>query len=319
MKAVLALLIIQVVCALSTPVIENDSIEPLFDAYRDVRILLSTRQNLGAPQQLLFRNLDSVRNSHYDPSRPTRILIHGFLEDDSADINVETSAELLRYYNFNVIFIDWSEGSRTINYFAAAGRVPTVGQFTASYLDFLHKNSLLDFNRLTVIGFSLGAHIAGHVGKNTRRGRVQYIVGLDPAGPLFSVRSPEGRIDAGDGVYVECIHTNGPILGIGLGIGAPICDADYLPNGGRTQPGCLLDTCAHSRAVEFYVESIANNRFHALLCPDRDDISDRRCILYPGEWMGGDNMNFNKAGRGSFYIETNRSSPFARGTTRPPN
>lgn len=76
----------------------------------------------------------------------------------------------------------------------------------------------------------------------------------DPAGPLFSVRSPEGRIDSGDGVYVECIHTNGPILGIGLGIGAAICDADYFPNGGRTQPGCLLDPCAHSRAVDFYGE-----------------------------------------------------------------
>lgn len=163
---------------MGTPVIETDSIEPLFDAYRDVRILLVTRENIGASQQLLFRNLDSVRNSPYNPNRPTRVLIHGFLEDDSADIKVETAAELLRYYDFNVLFIDWSEGSRTINYFAAAGRVPTVGQFTASYLDFLHEHSLLNFNRLSVIGFSLGAHIAGTVGKNTRRGRVQYIVGL---------------------------------------------------------------------------------------------------------------------------------------------
>lgn len=77
---------------------------------------------------------------------------------------------------------------------------------------------------------------------------------VDPAGPLFSVRNPESRIDASDGVYVECIHTNGPTLGIGLGLGAPICDADYFPNGGRSQPGCLFDTCSHSRAVDFYGE-----------------------------------------------------------------
>lgn len=95
---------------------------------------------------------------------------------------METSAELLRYYDFNVFFIDWSEGSRTINYFAAAGRVPTVGQFTASYLDFLHEHGLLNFSRVAVIGFSLGAHIAGTVGKRVTRGRIQYIVGLDPAG-----------------------------------------------------------------------------------------------------------------------------------------
>ncbi|KAG4066223.1 hypothetical protein HA402_000447 [Bradysia odoriphaga] len=317
MKAVLALLLIQIACVLSTPV-DQGSIDPLFDAYRDTRILLITRQNLNNPIQVLFRNADSIRNSPYNPNRPTRVLIHGFLEDDSADIKVETAAELLRYYDFNVFFIDWSEGSRTINYFAAAGRVPTVGQFTASYLDFLHEIQFLDFSRLSVIGFSLGAHIAGHVGKNARRGRIQHIIGLDPAGPLFSVRSPEGRIDASDGVYVECIHTNGPTLAIiGLGIGAAICDADYFPNGGQSQPGCLLNTCSHSRAVDFYVESIANNRFHALGCPDPNDISSRRCLIYPGEWMGGDNLNFNKSGRGSFYLETNRSSPFARGTTRP--
>lgn len=318
MKAVLALFLIQVACVLSTPV-EKDSIDPLFDAYRDVRILLHTRQNPTNPQQLLFRNLQSVQNSHYNANRPTRVLIHGFWEDDTSDINTETAAELLRYYDFNVFLIDWSEGSRTINYFAAAGRVPTVGTFTASYLDFLHEHSLLSFNRLSVVGFSLGAHIAGMTGKNVRRGRIQYIVGLDPAGPLFSVRNPESRIDATDGVYVECIHTNGPTLIVfGLGIGEAICDADYFPNGGQSQPGCLMNTCSHLRAVDFYVESISNNRFHALGCPDPTDISSRRCLIYPGEWMGGENLHFNKSGRGSFLLETNRSSPFARGTTRPP-
>jgi len=326
MKTVIALLLIHLACAYGSPWQGTDmpfnlteSIDPLFDAYRDVRILLQTRQNMMNPQQLQFRNLQSVLSSNYNPNRPTRVLIHGFWEDDTSDINTETAAELLRYYDFNVILIDWSEGSRTINYFAAAGRVPTVGAFTASYLDFLHENSMLDFNRLSVIGFSLGAHIAGMTGKNVRRGRIQYIVGLDPAGPLFSTRNPESRIDAADGVYVECIHTNGPtLLIIGLGIGAAICDADYWPNGGQSQPGCLLNTCSHLRAVDFYVESISNNRFHALGCPDPDDISSRRCIIYPGEWMGGENMFFNKVGRGSFLLETNRSSPFARGVTRPP-
>lgn len=325
MKTILALVVISAACAYGTSVTSNlpwnitESIDPLFDAYRDVRILLSTRQNRNNPQQLQFRNLASVQNSFYNPNRPTRVLIHGFWEDDTSDISVETSAELLLYYDFNVLFIDWSEGSRTINYFAAAGRVPTVGQFTGSYLDFLSENGMLDWNRLTVIGFSLGAHIAGWTGKSVRQGRIGYMVGLDPAGPLFSTRNPEGRIDAGDANYVECIHTNGPtLLIIGLGLGGPICDADYFPNGGESQPGCLLNTCSHLRAVDFYVESIANNRFHALQCVTRDDINSRRCIIYPGEWMGGENLIFNKSGRGSFMLETNRNSPFARGSTRPP-
>lgn len=156
----------------------TESIDPLFDAYRDVRILLSTRQNLNSPQQLLFRNLHSVQNSFYNRVRPTRVLIHGFWEDETSDISTETSAELLRYHDFNVLFIDWSEGARTINYFAAAGRVPTVGAFIASYLDFLSENQMLDWSRLTVIGFSLGAHIAGLTGKRVRQGRIENMVGL---------------------------------------------------------------------------------------------------------------------------------------------
>lgn len=133
-----------------------------------------------------------------------------------------------------MIFCDWSEGSRTINYIGAANRVPGVGHFIASYMDFLAENGLIQWHRLSVVGFSLGAHIAGHVGKNVRLGRINHITGLDPAGPLFSVRDPRGRIDAGDGRYVECIHTNGPtIVLVGAGIGAPICDADFFPNGGE--------------------------------------------------------------------------------------
>jgi pancreatic triacylglycerol lipase len=224
----------------------------------------------------------------------------------------------MRVFRLQILLIDWSEGSRTINYIGAANRVPTVGQFVASYLDFLHENGLITFDRTTLIGFSLGAHITGLAGKNVRRGRINSIIGLDPAGPLFSVRNPAGRIDAGDADYVEIIHTNGPTLLVaGAGIGAPIGHADFWPNGGTSQPGCLTNTCSHGRAVEFYVESIRNNGFSALRCPERDDISSRRCVLEPRSWMGGDSVNFNKSLRGSFYLETNRNSPYAQGPIRP--
>ena len=141
-----------------------------------------------------------------------------------------TSAELLDYNDFNVIFVDWSAGSQTINYVGAANRVPAVGTFVASYLDFLHENGFIQWNRVGLVGFSLGAHISGLAGKNVRRGRVNHIIGLDPAGPSFYVRRPEGRLDAGDANYVEAIHTNGPtLLIVGAGIGAPIGHADFWP------------------------------------------------------------------------------------------
>jgi pancreatic triacylglycerol lipase len=82
------------------------------------------------------------------------------------------------------------------------------------------------------------AHVCGFIGKNVRRGRIDTIIGLDPAGPLFSERNPDGRLDAGDANYVEALHTNGPtLLIVGAGIGRVIGHADFFANGGTSQPG----------------------------------------------------------------------------------
>jgi hypothetical protein len=166
----------------SSPIENNEEpIEKFFDAARDVRILLSTRNNPANPQQLSI-NLASIQQSFYNPQKPLRILIHGWQEDDGSDISVQTSSELLQYNDYNVIFIDWSQGSSTINYvsnlkflskfipkiifnkimnsfhfqISAANRVPSVGRLVANLLDFLHENNLISWNRVGLVGFSLG-------------------------------------------------------------------------------------------------------------------------------------------------------------------
>jgi Lipase len=88
--------------ALGSPVQDTEEVAPTFDAYRDVRILLHTRQNRVLPQQLQFRNLLSVQQSNFNRNRPLRVLVHGWWEDDTSDINAATAAELLEYNDFNV-------------------------------------------------------------------------------------------------------------------------------------------------------------------------------------------------------------------------
>lgn len=118
--------------------------------------MLSTRQNVNNPVQLRFRDALDLQSGPFNPARPTRILIHGWSEDGDSDINVETSRQLLQHYDFNIIFVDWSEGSRWITYLQARNRVQPVGIFLASYLDFMGETVNLDFRTLSVIGFSLG-------------------------------------------------------------------------------------------------------------------------------------------------------------------
>lgn len=89
-------------------------------------------------------------------------------------------------------------------------------------------------NLLMTRDVSTTAHICGHAGKNTRF-QINTIVGLDPAGPLFDANNPAARLDATDAAYVEVIHTDTQSFGIGY----PIGDADFFPNGGSGMPGCL--------------------------------------------------------------------------------
>lgn len=148
-----------------------------------------------------------------------------------------------------------------------------------------------------------------------RRGRINTIQGLEPAGPLFSVNDPANRLAVGDAEYVECIHTNGGLLS--AGIGAHIGDADFFVNGGTSQPGCLTNTCSHNRVVDLYVESINQNRFFSTRCLSESDAGRERCNSSPGAWMGGEPSNHRYRLRGIFSTPTSRSSPYAQGALRP--
>lgn len=46
-----------------------------------------------------------------------------------------------------------------------------------------------------------------------RRGQLERVLALDPAGPLFNLNDPSGRVADTDARYVEVIVTNGGLLG----------------------------------------------------------------------------------------------------------
>jgi len=60
-----------------------------------------------------------------------------------------------------------------------------------------------------------------------------FIEGLDPASPLVE-DTPES-ISATVANFVDIIHTDGKFLGIAFPLGV----ADFYPNGGLEQTGCI--------------------------------------------------------------------------------
>lgn len=85
-----------------------------------------------------------------------------------------------------------------MNYIAARNRVEPIGTHLASFIDFLFNNKLASLDDINLIGFSLGAHVVGIAGKQIQSGKLPKIVGLDPAGPLFSYKKPSQRLDKND-------------------------------------------------------------------------------------------------------------------------
>lgn len=70
---------------------------------------------------------------------------------------------------------------------------------------------------------------------------VHAVVGLDPAGPLFSLDDPSNRFDHTDATYVESIITDGGRLGFEH----PVGHANFYPS--------ELSQCSVVRYSQFFI------------------------------------------------------------------
>ena len=201
----------------------------------------------------------------------------------------------------------------TVNYYLARFRAPKVGKRVAELIDWLHEETGMSFETTHVYGYSLGAHVAGFTGKQTTKGKVKVIIGLDAVHPLFRIKNPENRLSSTDAEYVEAIHTNGQ----GLGFYHPIAVSDFYPNGGRAQPGCGFNplSCSHSRAATFFAESVAmgeRSNYHTVKCETFADVKNRTCSLDSEGIRMGHKDNI-KSAKGIYFLETKAEAPYAVG------
>lgn len=229
----------------------------------------------------------------FEPRLPLKILIHGFIGNRSLTPNLEVRDVLLQTQPVHVISVDYESLVRWPCYYPwAVQNAPIVSKCLAQFIDKLLSAGIYTREQIHLIGFSLGAQVAGMVANYVREPLAR-ITGLDPAGPGFLGSWPHAKLDRGDADFVDVIHTD-PFF---FSMLAPMGHADFYPNLEHfNQRGCSYVTqwrfynCNHYRAAIYYGESVVSQRgFWAQQCGGWLQFFTQRCGLYshvPNTQMG---------------------------------
>lgn len=131
--------------------------------------------------------------------RPTRMLIHGFLPDLSGLYwpyyfdEIRQAYEKYHKDEFNIVLVEWNGFTEYGRQKASKGynlsRVyikTHVAKIAARFLDGHLGTDKGIWKSLTIIGHSLGAHVAGFIGKRVVNGRVGSIIALEPSGKAWN-------------------------------------------------------------------------------------------------------------------------------------
>ncbi|XP_031829071.1 pancreatic triacylglycerol lipase-like [Nomia melanderi] len=246
-----------------------------------------------------------------DKNQMTTIYIHGYTESvDAESVVTVTDAYLSSGLTGNIIAIDYRQIADR-NYVVGVINVDNVGKAIAGVLNKLIAGGL-NPKKIHIVAHSLGAQVAGHVGKYVTI-KILRITGLDPAGPAFYT----GRyLRKSDALFVDIIHTDAGIFGETHNVGT----VDFWPNKGhRPQAGCPLISlsqkdeahCDHHRSWRYYAESVRRpNAFLAVKCDNSEEFDSGACRHANTIIMG---WKTPTTASGTYYLRTNSKSPFGLG------
>ncbi|XP_023366013.1 endothelial lipase [Otolemur garnettii] len=195
--------------------------------------------------------------------------------------------------------------------------------------DFLQEKDDFSLENVHLIGYSLGAHVAGYAG-NFVKGTVGRITGLDPAGPMFEGVDIHKRLSPDDADFVDVLHTYTRSFGLSIGIQMPVGHIDIYPNGGDFQPGCGLNDvlgsiaygtitevmkCEHERAVHLFVDSLVNQDkpSFAFQCTDSNRFKKGICLSCRKNRCNSIGYNAKKMRNkrnSKMYLKTRAGMPF---------
>ncbi|KAF2889057.1 hypothetical protein ILUMI_17116, partial [Ignelater luminosus] len=147
---------------------------PTIDPVRDIAYHLFTRNNPLMPDVLKIGDDVALAHSHMNFSDPTVIFFHAFLESSTGTTAWTIKTAYLQRKQHNLILLNAPRLEAGPWYFTAAGNTRVVGEYTATFIDYLVSRGL-QLQSLHLVGLSLGAQMAGVTGSNVRSGRIPRI------------------------------------------------------------------------------------------------------------------------------------------------
>ena len=145
-----------------------------------------------------------------------------------------------------------------------------LGKLTESIYSSSTKQNVKSF----CVGHSLGSHVCGFTGKTKK---LDGIIAIDPAGPIFVSNSKENKLNNGDAEFVQALHIDAGEFGIDQNV----ADEDIYVNTGKNQPYCpgifAEAGCSHVAfslwfLPKIWAESSKGNTCNAQMrCPDEEN------------------------------------------------
>ncbi|KAF4070335.1 hypothetical protein AMELA_G00284230 [Ameiurus melas] len=275
---------------------------------------------------------EALQQCGFNTTARTILIIHGWTIGGVFEswLYKLVAAVVRREVEANVIVVDWLSLAHQL-YPDAVNHTLHVGRNIATMLNWLQAEQKLPLENVHLIGYSLGAHVAGYAGTFTH-GTVGRITGLDPAGPMFEGAEPHKRLSPDDAMFVDVLHTyTREALGVSIGIQQPIGHIDIYPNGGDVQPGCSLGDvlssaaagdfmevmkCEHERAVHLFVDSLMDQEqvSFAYQCTGPERFNKGICLSCRKNRCNhvGYNARSVRSRRNSkMYLKTRADTPFA--------
>lgn len=304
------------------------------------QFMVFTPESAPQSQEVDFFDLrNSIQKLNMSSSRDFVVVVHG-IGSEWPKWWCRPIVDAFLKLNCNVLFVRWSNGSNISNglssLFKTVANARSVSLATSRVLSAILTSKKADLDLTTIVGYSLGAHIAGMIGSMTPN--LPRIIALDPAGPMFSCQDRLVRLDPTDANFVMVLHTNADsFFYSGLGSPQAMGHVDVYANNAAVQPGCkrgnlklIADLvgapdgktssdedsdiwCSHTRSMKYFLEMLeyetceSSCAYYGFPCSSLDNWLAGACFPCPKVGcpvLGYNFMKNNTMLRGKLFFNT---------------